>query len=185
MRPGALLGEVDLDERRRVAKERCKRSLNDQELSSWLMYPKVFEEFCATQAKYGPVTTLPTKVFFYGMKAGEEIAVDLDRGLRLFVRLQTLGEPEEDGQVKVFFELNGQPRVMRVPDRKAKVLVPSRRKGAAGNPNHVVAPGDILLVLEAMKMETVVSAPHDGLVLEVPSKPGDLVDAKDLLVVLG
>jgi pyruvate carboxylase len=166
------------------------------------MYPKVFEDYCATQVKYGPVASLPTMVFLYGMRAGEEIAVDLDPGKRLFIRLQALGDTEEDGQVKAFFELNGQPRVVRVPDRKAKALVPARRKGDGGNPNHVVAPmpgsiasvlvkpddavraGDLLVVLEAMKMETAVYAPHDGLIVEVTCKPGDVADAKDLLIVL-
>lgn len=202
VRPGALLGNVDVEERRRAASEGCSRELNDQELASWLMYPKVFEDYCATQVKYGPVASLPTMVFLYGMRAGEEIAVDLDPGKRLFIRLQALGDTEEDGQVKAFFELNGQPRVVRVPDRKAKALVPARRKGDGGNPNHVVAPmpgsiasvlvkpddavraGDLLVVLEAMKMETAVYAPHDGLIVEVTCKPGDVADAKDLLIVL-
>jgi pyruvate carboxylase len=47
-----------------------------------------------------------------------------------------------------------------------------------------VVKGDLLLTMEAMKMETSVRAETDGTVGEVLVKPGVQVDAKDLLVVL-
>jgi pyruvate carboxylase len=102
----------------------------------------------------------------------------------------------------VFFELNGQPRVVRVPDRKAVARLPARRKAEEGNEAHVAAPmpgaistiavkagqtvkaGDVLLTIEAMKMETALHAPRDGQVAEVLVQPASPVDAKDLLVVL-
>jgi pyruvate carboxylase len=43
--------------------------------------------------------------------------------------------------------------------------------------------GDVLLTLEAMKMETTVRAERDGVVKEVVARTGLQVDAKDLLVV--
>jgi pyruvate carboxylase len=201
-RPGSLLGEADLAAARAHAEGRCGRSLDDRALASALMYPKVFDEFCTAQGHYGPVSALPTPVFFYGMREGEEIAVELEPGKTLLVRLQAMAETDEEGQVRVFFELNGQPRIVKVPNRSAASTLPERRKGEEGNPNHVMAPmpgsistvsvrpgqpvraGDVLVTIEAMKMETVLGAPRDGIVAEVLAKPGGLVDAKDLVVVL-
>jgi pyruvate carboxylase len=136
------------------------------------------------------------------MAVGEEISVEIDRGKALNVRLQGLGEVEDDGQVKVFFELNGQPRIIKVPDRSAVARTVARRKADEANDAHVAAPmpglvttisvktgqavkqGDVLLSIEAMKMETVVAAPRDGEIAEILVGPGSQIDAKDLLVTL-
>jgi pyruvate carboxylase len=202
VRPGSLLGEADLAESRATAQQQCGRALSDSEFAAWLMYPKVFTDYVATTRKYGPVSTLPTSTFFYGMAVEDEISVEFDRGKALIVRLQALGEVEDDGQVKVFFELNGQPRIIRIPDRSAVAKTVARRKAEEGDPNHIAAPmpglittvsvkpgqavkeGDVLLSIEAMKMETVVGAPRDGQIAEILVGPGTPVDAKDLLVTL-
>ena len=146
---------------------------------------------------------LPTPVFFYGMAPEEERTIEIESGKALVVRLTTLGDTDEEGQVRVFFELNGQPRVIKVPNRSAVATRPARRKAEEGNANHVAAPmpgsissiavkpgqdvkiGDILLSIEAMKMETTISAPRDGTVRELLIGPGQPVDAKDLLAVIG
>jgi pyruvate carboxylase len=144
---------------------------------------------------------LPTAVFFYGMQPGQEINIDLERGKTLIVRYVTTSEAHEDGTRTVFFELNGQPRPLRVPDRSQVAKQPPQRKVEPGNPKHVGAPmpgtigtvavrqgqelqrGDVLLTLEAMKMETTVRAEQEGVIKEVLAKAGLPVDAKDLLVV--
>jgi len=108
----------------------------------------------------------------------------------------------DDGTRTVFFELNGQPRSVRVPDRSHVAMKPPRRKAVPGDPTHIGAPmpgtiatvavtegarvsrGDVLLTIEAMKMETSVRADRDGTVVEVVAKPGEVVDAKDLLLVV-
>jgi len=144
---------------------------------------------------------LPTPVYFYGMQVGDEIAVAIERGKALVIRLQAIGETDEEGQVKVFFELNGQPRIIRVPNRTAVGTRPVRRKAEDGNELHVAAPmpgaistiavkpgqqvrsGETLLTIEAMKMETALHAPRDGTVEEVLVSSGSAVDAKDLLIV--
>jgi pyruvate carboxylase len=141
-------------------------------------------------------------VFFYGMEPGEEISIDLERGKTLIVRYVALSEPHEDGTRTVFFELNGQPRSVRVPDSSAVASRPPPRKVEPGNARHVGAPmpgtvttlgvtpgatvarGDTLLTLEAMKMQTAVRAESEGQVAEVLVRPGQTVDVKDLLVVL-
>ena len=187
-----------------AAEEKAGTAIDDRALASYLMYPKVFTDFAKAADTYGPVGVLPTPVFFYGLPAGEEVPVELEQGKTLVVRNQAIGETDEEGNVRVFFELNGQPRMAKVPDRahgaggKA-----ARRKAEEGNPLHVAAPmpgvvstlavaagqavkaGDVLLSIEAMKMETALHAERDGTIAEVLVTAGDQIDAKDLLVVFG
>ena len=201
-RPGSLLPEANLATERSDVEKRVGRHIDDDELASSLMYPKVFAEFCTATRKYGPVSTLPTPIYFYGMNIGDEATISIERGKTLIVRLQTISETDEDGDVKVFFELNGQPRVVNVPNRSATAKRLARRKAEDGNDAHIAAPmpglissvavqtgqavktGDLILTIEAMKMETALHAPRDGTVSEMLVKPGSLIDAKDLLAVL-
>jgi pyruvate carboxylase len=200
-RPGELLAPADLPAERRAAQAAVGRSITEFELASYLMYPKVFIDYADGRAAFGDVSTLPTAVFFYGMHSGQEINIDLERGKTLIVRYVTSSDPHEDGTRTVFFELNGQPRSIRVADRSHVAKRPPQRKIEAGNPSHVGAPmpgiiatvavrvgqklarGEALLTLEAMKMETTVRAERDGSVKEILVKPGLQVDAKDLLMV--
>jgi pyruvate carboxylase len=201
VRPGSLLPAADFDKERETATTKIDRAPNDRELASYLMYPKVFSDFAAAQENYGPTEVLPTPTYFYGLPAGEEISIELEAGKTLVVRCQVLGEPDEDGEVRVFFELNGQPRIARVPDRAHGAGSKARRpKAEPGNSAHVAAPmpgvisgvsvaagqeiraGDVLLSIEAMKMETALHADRDGTIAEVLVKSGDQIDAKDLLL---
>ncbi|NAZ35935.1 pyruvate carboxylase [Rubellimicrobium sp. CFH 75288] len=200
-RPGARLPPVDLEaERAKLSAELGGEEVDDEDLNGYLMYPKVFLDYRARHKTYGPVRTLPTRTFFYGMEPGEEISVEIDPGKTLEIRLQAVGETNAEGEVRVFFELNGQPRTVRVPDRKAAALSSRRPKAEAGNPAHVgapmpgvvstvaaqpgkpVQPGDLLLTIEAMKMETGIHADRAGTVRAVHVRPGEQIDAKDLLV---
>ena len=201
-RPGAHLPPVDLEAERARIRDRLPRPVTDEDLASYLMYPRVWLEYARERAQYGDPSILPTPVFFYGMQPGDEISVDLERGKTLIVRYLAQSEPHEDGTRTVFFELNGQPRSVRVPDRSRVAARPPARKVEPGNAQHVGAPmpgtvatvaasvgarvarGDPLLTLEAMKMETAVRAESDGEVAEVLVKPGQTVDLKDLLLVL-
>jgi len=201
-RPGATLPAVDLDAARTDAEAAIGRAVPDAQLASYLMYPKVFVDYAADRAAYGDIGMLPTPVFFYGMEPGQEISIDIERGKTLIVSLVAVSEVHDDGTRTVFFELNGQPRNVRVRDRSQVARRPESRKAENGNASHVGAPmpgkvvtvavkagqavkgGDTLLTLEAMKMETSVRAEADGKVAEVLVEPGALVDAKDLLLVL-
>lgn len=203
VRPGSLLADVDLGAVKAEAEKKVGREIDEDEVASYLMYPKVFTDFAAFARKYGPVTALPTPIFFYGMKPGDETTIEIERGKSLVVRLQTIGDTDEEGMVKVFFELNGQPRIIKVPNRAAAATAKVRRKAEEGNDAHIAAPmpgavstvavrlgqqvkaGDVLLTLEAMKMETALHAPRDGVVKEIPVNAGTQVDAKDLLMVMG
>lgn len=200
-RPGAHLPPADLEAlRAKLSAELGGVAIDDEDLNGYLMYPKVFTEYRARHETYGPVRTLPTRTFFYGMEPGQEISVEIDPGKTLEVRLLTLGETDEQGEVKVFFELNGQPRQVRVPNRKAVGAAAARPKADAANPGHVGAPmpgvvatvavaagqavkqGDLLLTIEAMKMETGLHADRDGAIKALHVSPGQQIDAKDLLV---
>ncbi|TCM77834.1 pyruvate carboxylase [Rhodovulum steppense] len=200
-RPGAKVPPADLDKLRADLKAQFEDlDFDDEDLNGYLMYPKVFTDYTARHQMYGPVRTLPTRTFFYGMEPGEEITAEIDPGKTLEIRLSAIGETTEEGDVRVFFELNGQPRVIRVPDRKAKATVAKRPKVELGNPAHVGAPmpgavatvavsvgqevktGDLLLTIEAMKMETGLHAERDGTVKAVHVTPGAQIDAKDLLI---
>ena len=104
------------------------------------MYPKVFLDYMGRHRQYGPVRTLPTRTFFYGMEPGEEITAEIDPGKTLEIRLQAVSETNEEGEVKVFFELNGQPRTIRIEDRRFAAAGARAEKADMNNPRHVAAP---------------------------------------------
>ncbi|MGC6527077.1 MAG: pyruvate carboxylase, partial [Paracoccaceae bacterium] len=140
-RPGAGLAPVDLEATRKELSDMMEgKGVDDEDLNAYLMYPKVFLDYMGRRRTYGPVRALPTRTFFYGMEAGEEITAEIDPGKTLEIRLQAIGETDDQGEVKVFFELNGQPRVIRVPNRLVKSQTASRPKAEDGNANHIGAP---------------------------------------------
>ncbi len=200
-RPGKHLPPADLEALRAEASNLMEGKLvDDEDLSGYLMYPKVFLDYMGRHRSYGPVRTLPTQTFFYGMEPGEEISAEIDPGKTLEIRLQTVGDTGEDGEVRVFFELNGQPRVIRVPNRLVAATTQKRPKAETGNAKHIGAPmpgvvasvaakeggkvkaGDLLLTIEAMKMETGIHAEKAATVKTVHVSPGGQIDAKDLLI---
>ena len=199
-RPGALLPPADLDEERARAEAATGWSLSEEELYSFLLYPKVFVDYAERRRKYGPVSALPTDVFFYGLAPGREVSVELERGLTLVIRCLAVGETDEEGSVRVFYELNGQPRSVKVENREATAAVVRRPRADSDDPCHVAAPmpgvvasmavaegrevvaGDLLMTIEAMKMETALHAERDGTVATVHVTVGQSVDAKDLLL---
>ncbi|MEL6960486.1 MAG: pyruvate carboxylase [Pseudomonadota bacterium] len=202
-RPGKHLPPVDLEEvRKELSAKLDGAEIDDEDLNGYLMYPKVFTDYAQRHETYGPVRTLPTRTFFYGMEPGEEITAEIDPGKTLEIRMQAVAETNEEGEVKVFFELNGQPRTIRVPDRLVKASTVQRAKAETGNDNHIGAPmpgvvasiavtagqkvneGDLLLTIEAMKMETGLHAERDAVVKAVHVSAGGQIDAKDLLVEL-
>ncbi len=200
--PGSLLPAADLDAERKTIEEKLGREVTDFEFASYLMYPKVFTDYALAADTYGPVSVIPTPQYFYGLPAGEELFVDLERGKTLVIVNQAIGHTDEKGMVTVFFELNGQPRRIKVPDRAHGASGSAiRRKAETGNAAQLGAPmpgvvsqvtvaagqtvksGDVLLSIEAMKMETALHADRDGTISEVLVRVGDQIDAKDLLIV--
>lgn len=175
--------------------------LSDRDLLSYLMYPRVFLDFQATQRQYGDISPVPTEVFFYGLQPGEETQIEIEEGKTLFVKLTAIAEPDEHGMRTLFFELNGSPREVRVRDRSATETVVRRPKADPNNLHHLGAPmpgaiqeiavkpgdrveaGDRLLTLEAMKVFMYVTSPLSATVKEILVAPRDHVERGDLLVV--
>ena len=201
-RPGKHLPADDLEARRADISAVLDRNVDDDELASYLMYPKVFTDFAQSIERYGPVSVLPTPIYFYGLEPGNEAPIELERGKTLVVRSQAKAETDENGEVRVFFELNGQPRIAKVPDRAHGASGRAvKRKADPTNEAHVAAPmpgvvaslgiqtgqsvaaGDVLLTIEAMKMETAIHSERDGTISEIAVAAGQQIDAKDLLVV--
>lgn len=199
-RAGAHLAATDLDKTKSQAEEKINRHISDTELASYLMYPKVFTTFAEHHKHNGDVSLLPTPVFFYGLNTGEEIAIEIDPGKTLVIRLQGITPVDEEGVVRVFFELNGQPRTVKVKKAGATATKVGRIKAEIDNIKHIAAPlpgmiatiavkegqtiqkGNPLVSIEAMKMETMITANEDGVIKKIHIASGHQVDAKDLLI---
>jgi pyruvate carboxylase len=199
-RPGASLPAADIPGTRAELEKRLGRTVSEREAITHLLYPRVFPEFAAHQAKYSDTSVLPTPVFFYGMEKGEEIGVEIEAGKTLIIKFAAVGDPHGDGRRVVFFELNGQPREVLVDDQSLAAEARARPKADPADAHQVGAPmpglvvqvavsageqvaaGQKLLALEAMKMETTVYAESAARVAEVLVKPGAQVEAGDLLV---
>ncbi len=200
-RPGKYLPAVDLEAARSAVEQTLGETLSDRDLASYLMYPKVYQDYAEHVKKYGDVSRVPTTTFFYGMREQDEVSVEIDQGKTLVIRLQGRAEVEAEGIDKLFYELNGQPRAVRI-DRAGAKSASARPLAADDDPNQIGAPmpgmvarvavkagdtvrkGDPLLSLEAMKMETVIAAPHDARVKQVLAPAGTVVSSKDLLMLL-
>lgn len=201
-RPGAHLPPVDFEETQALIEKKIGRKPAWTEVLSYVMYPDVFLKYAKNHQAWGSVEVLPTPAFFYGMRRGEEITVDLEPGKTLIIKFLTVGEPHADGTRTVFFELNGQPREVTVRDRSLEAKERTHPKADPANAGHVGAPipgavtsmavelnqhvekGDKLLVMEAMKMQTTVTAPIAGRVSQKLVSPGSSVEPKDLLLVI-
>ncbi|MGC6427848.1 MAG: pyruvate carboxylase [Akkermansiaceae bacterium] len=200
VRPGELAAPVDLEQTKAEVAQQLGRDATDDDLYSHLMYPQVFADFQQTLQDFDRLTVLPTPAFFYGMSIGEEIHVDIGPGKTLFIKLLSIGEADSEGRRTLFYELNGMPREAVVLDKALGKEAVANLKGEPSNPNHVIAPlpgmvsevavnpgdevkeGDKLVVLEAMKMLTTVSAPADGTVGEILLQKGASADTGDLLL---
>ncbi|MED5072483.1 pyruvate carboxylase [Anoxybacillus geothermalis] len=202
VRPGELLEPVDFEQIKRELHDKLGREVTDFDAIAYALYPKVFLEYADTVEKYGDISVLDTPTFLYGMRLGEEIEVEIERGKTLIVKLVSIGQPQADGTRVVYFELNGQPREVIIRDESIKATVAERIKADRTNPNHIAATmpgtvvkvlvekgekvdkGDHLMVTEAMKMETTVQAPFAGIVKDIYVKSGDAIQAGDLLIEL-
>uniref|UniRef100_A0A7U4DLH4 Pyruvate carboxylase n=1 Tax=Geobacillus sp. (strain Y4.1MC1) TaxID=581103 RepID=A0A7U4DLH4_GEOS0 len=202
VRPGELLEPVDFHKLREELYHTLDREVTDFDVIAYALYPKVFLEYAETVKKYGDISVLDTPTFLYGMRLGEEIEVEIEKGKTLIVKLVSIGQPQADGTRVVYFELNGQPREVIIRDESIKSAVVERIKADRTNPNHIAATmpgtvvkvlvekgekvnkGDHLMITEAMKMETTVQAPFSGVIKDIYVKNGDAIQTGDLLIEL-
>ena len=201
-RPGADLPPVDFDAIAGELQGKLGRDPTTAEVLSYVLYPKVYLDFQEQRSRHGDVSVLPTRAFLHGMSPGEEVHVHVETGRTLVIRLVGVAEPDTEGRRAVFLELNGQPRRIFVRDRSLGIVVESHRKANPDDPRQVGAPlpglvvsyarregenvarGERLGVVEAMKMETNVTAPVAGRIAKIVIPPGTRVEAGDLLLEL-
>jgi pyruvate carboxylase len=201
-RPSASMPAADFTLERESLEKKTGHAISDEDLLSYLLYPDVFLKFDKFRQTHGDVSVLPTPPFFYGLKSGEEITVEIEAGKTLIIKYMTAGEPHPDGTRTLFFDLNGQPREVNVRDRSLRVVERAHPKADAAEPgqvgaptagvisgiavqaNHTVERGAKLLTLEAMKMQSNIYAPIAGRVVKLLVAPGQSVEAKDLLVTI-
>lgn len=201
-RPGELLDPVDFEQVGQALEQKFGRVFNLQERLSYVLYPQVFEEFERMRTAFADVSVLDTPTFFYGLKLGEEAAVEIERGKTLMIKLISIGEIQSDGTRTVYFELNGQPREVIVVDDSVQDDIIKKETADPANGNHIgatmpgtvikllvsvgdqVSKGEHLMVTEAMKMETTIQAPKDGTIARITVSEKERIATGDLLIVL-
>ena len=201
-RPSDGLPPVDLEALAAKLEQKHARKFARHEAVSSALYPRVLDDYWSQLVKYEDVSILDTPTYFYGLESGRETWVEIEQGKTLVVKLDAVGEPDENGMRTVYFELNGHGRQVGVRDRSRASTVRERRKADLSNLGHVGAsmPGTVigvhvqpgqalaagapLVTLEAMKMETVVRAPRPGVVKELIAQLKSTVESGDLLAVL-
>jgi pyruvate carboxylase len=201
-RPGELLEPADFDEERAKIEAKVGHPVDDKRLMSYILYPHVYPEFDKHRQEYSDTSVIPTPIFFYGLEPGQETSIDIEPGKTLIIKLNAIGRVHPDGTRHIYFELNGNARSVVVRDQSIVTEVVARVKADKGNPKQIGAPmpgkvlklnvkggdevkaGDILMVTEAMKMETNIKAKEDGKIAEVLFKEGEKVEKEDLVIVL-
>ncbi|WP_233143864.1 pyruvate carboxylase [Lottiidibacillus patelloidae] len=199
-RPGALLQPVNFDELKEELSKLTEREVTELDVISYALYPKVIKDYLAKVSAFGNISVLDTPTFFYGMRLGEEIEVEIEQGKTLIVKLVSIGEPQEDGTRVIYFELNGQPREVVVVDETIEQTAVKRRKVDSNDEKQIgatmpgavikvlvtkgekVYQGDHLMITEAMKMETTVQAPFTGIVKDIYVDAGEAIQTGDLLM---
>ena len=200
--PSSNLPPANLHHEQGALQKKVGHAIRKDELLAYLLYPEVFLKYEEFRETYADVGVLPTPAFYYGLKSGEEVTIEIEQGKTLIVKFLTISDPHPDGTRTLFFELNGQPREVNIRDRALRVIERAHPKADPADPgqvpaptagvisgiavqaNHPVARGAKLLTLEAMKMQSNIYAPISGRVAKLLVAPGQHVEAKDLLVTI-
>jgi pyruvate carboxylase len=196
------LPQIDFDKDLAAFQEKYGSDLTILDFLSYKFYPKVFEDGLKFWREYGDVSVVPTPIFLYGLKMGEDTTIEIAPGKTLLIRLLSIGPVDDKGHRTVFFKLNGQTRNVEVMDRSVKVTQVENKKIDKANDKHIGAPlqgmlskllvnkkdkvkkNQPLFVIEAMKMETVITAPFDSEIGHVELTSGTLVNTNDLVIEL-
>lgn len=199
-RPGEYLDPVNFDEIRQELEAKDYDEVTEQDVISYVLYPKVFDQFMQTKQQYGDLSLLDTPTFFFGMRNGETVEIEIDTGKRLIIKLETISEPDENGYRTIYYVMNGQARRISIKDENIKTNTNLKPKADKSNPSHIGAqmPGSVtevkvtvgeevkvnqpLLITEAMKMETTIQAPFNGTIKQITVVNGDAIATGDLLI---
>ncbi|MEZ4898854.1 MAG: pyruvate carboxylase [Saprospiraceae bacterium] len=196
--PNAHLEPIDFEASMKALQEKLGDEVTELDLLSWLLYDKVFEQYYEHIDQFGDVSKIPTLAFFYGLKANEEMMVEIGEGKQVIIKFLNVTEANEQGNRLVFFRLNGQARAIEVHDKSLHKEIKRHQK--ATSPNQIgaplqgsiakvlVKPGDEvdintpLFTIEAMKMESTIAAPKAGKVKGVFLDEKTLVEQNDLVI---
>lgn len=199
-RPGEKLPAFDFNNTKKSLEKKYDRKLRDIDLVSYALYPQVFEDWLNFVDEFGDPSIFSTRAFFYPLKKEHEIEVDIEEGKTLIIKYLGESAPDEKAYRKIFFELNGQPRTVKIKDNTLTDIIKSNTKGDSSDPKQVcatmpgkilkvnvkqgekVSKGDLLVITEAMKMETKITAGCDGEVEEIYLHEGDKIESGDLLI---
>lgn len=201
-RPNAQIAALDLEKDFAAFKKKFNAKLEYTDYLSYKMFPKVFKEFWEEYKKYGDISRVHTKNFFFGMELNEEVTVEMAQGKTLLIRLLSIGPADKDGNRTIFFKLNGQTRNIVITDKSLNIEKKENLKADKKNTKHIGSPlpgmlsrilvkngekvtkNKPLFIIEAMKMETTVAAPADGKIANIFLGEKQLVEADDLIVEL-
>ncbi|MBF1993650.1 pyruvate carboxylase [Staphylococcus schleiferi] len=199
-RPGEYLEPIDFDALREELQEKQQEKVTEQDLISYALYPKVYEQYVKTYEQFGNVAILDTPTFFFGMRDNEKIEIEIDKGKILIIQLKTITNPDENGVRTVFFDMNGQARRIQVKDENIQASHLAKPKADKADSTHIGAqmPGTIievkvaegeqveagqsLIISEAMKMETTIQAPFKGTIKKIHVSANDSIESQDLLI---
>tara|TARA_R110002126_G_scaffold84950_2_gene206059 strand:- start:1581 stop:5033 length:3453 start_codon:yes stop_codon:yes gene_type:complete len=205
-RPNAHMLPIEIDKEyeafKKIFEHDLGRKIDYTDFLSYQLYPKVFTDAFNKHLKYDNLMNLPTKNFFFGMDVGEEIIVELDKGKRLLITLESVGKANDDGIVTVYFKVNGQGRSVDIKDTSIKVDKVENVKADKADDKQIGAPlqgmlstilvkkgekvakNQPLFIIEAMKMETTITSTTDAAVKKIVLKTGFMVNSEDLVIVL-
>ncbi|MCG3400500.1 pyruvate carboxylase [Staphylococcus massiliensis] len=199
-RPGEYLEPVDFDALRKDLESKQQKPVTDQDVISYVLYPKVYENYIATNEQFGNISLLDTPIFLFGMRENETVQIEIDRGKILIITLKTITKPNDKGFRTIFFDMNGQARRIYIKDENIQTAQGVRPKADKTNPEHIgaqmpgtiidvlvhqgdeVEAGQALIISEAMKMETTVQAPFKGIIDKIHVSKDDGVETNDLLI---
>jgi pyruvate carboxylase len=197
-RPNAHLEPIDFEKGWAVFQEQFQENDGFTDYLSWLLYPKVYEDYHRHKVLYGEVTNLPTKSFFFGLEPNEEIFVRIAKGKTILISFLNSNQPDDYGNRMVIFRINGTIRSVVVKDKSLKALTTANQKVSSdsqiGSPlqgslskimvteGEEIQKNQPIFIIEAMKMETTVSAPIGGVVKSIHLKEKTLVEQDDLVI---
>jgi pyruvate carboxylase len=197
-KPNAHIPPINFEKSMEDFRSKYDQSVTEEDYLSFIMYPKVFDDFYRFRKHFGFVEKLPTPSFYYPMKPNEEILVNIEEGKNLLIRFRHMGEANEEGIREIFFQINGQTRNIFVKDNSIKSNKAAHVK--ISGPNDVGAPlqgklvsilvsegdyiekGKPLFVIEAMKMESTINSHISGKISHVYLKENSMVEQDDCVV---
>ena len=197
-RPNDHLKPIDFDTEFKAFQEKFDDQCDMLDFLSYMMYPKVYEDFYQHQQDYGDISVLPTTAFFYGLKQREEVTVELGKGKVIIIRLLYSSPPDDGGIRTVTFDLNGQTRSITIRDNAVKSTQKVNRKAVEDNEvgtpilgrlaaiaveeGQTVEKDTPLFVIEAMKMESTITAPFKGKIKKIHLQVGEILEQGDLVI---